>query len=94
MASPRDAAFDALIASNQRVEALLLADKEALGTKDAYDDAYFEAFFLKVKPILEERLGAAITATASVVISAWEQAGKPALKSGAPRPVQRVQRAR
>jgi hypothetical protein len=61
---------------------------------DAYDDAYFEAFFLKVKPMLEERLGAAITATASMIVSAWEQAGKPELKNGAPRPVQRVQRAR
>jgi len=92
--SPRDAAFDALLASNQLVAPLLAADKEAIGSKDAYDDAYFEAFFVKVKPMLEERLGAAITATASMIISAWEQAGKPDLKNGSPRPVQRVQRAR
>jgi hypothetical protein len=44
--------------------------------------------------MLEERLGAATTATASMIISAWEQAGKPDLKNGSPRPVQRVQRAR
>jgi hypothetical protein len=73
---------------------LLAADKEALGSRDAYDDAYFEAFFLKVKPILEERLATAITATAAIVVSAWEQAGRPELKNGAPRPVQRVQKAR
>ena len=94
VASPRDAAFNALIASHQLVVPILAADKEAIGGRDAYDDAYFEAFFLKVKPILEERLGAAITATASMVVSAWEQAGKPDLKNGTPRPVQKVQRAR
>jgi hypothetical protein len=94
IASPRDAAFDALLASYQLVTPLLAADKEALGGKDMYDDAYFEAFFLKVKPILEERLSAAISATASIVIGAWEQAGRPELENGAPRPVQRVQRAR
>ena len=93
VASARDAAFDALLASHQLVAPVLLADKEALGTKEVYDDAYFEAFFAKVKPILEERLAAAITATASIVVSAWEQAGKPELKNGAPRPVQRVQKA-
>jgi hypothetical protein len=94
IASPRDAAFDALLASHEFVAPLLAADKEALGSRDAYDDAYFEAFFLKVKPILEERLATAITATAAIVVSAWEQAGKPELKNGAPRPVQRVQKAR
>ena len=34
---------------------------------------------MKVKPVLEERLSAAITATASVIVSAWEQAGRPSL---------------
>jgi len=34
---------------------------------------------MKVKPLLEERLSAAITATASVIVSAWEQAGRPSL---------------
>jgi hypothetical protein len=94
VASARDAAFDALLAGHQQVAPLLAADKEALGSKDAYDDAYFEAFFQKVKPVLEERLGAAMTATASMIVSAWEQAGKPELKNGSPRPLQRVQRAR
>ena len=93
IASARDAAFDALLASHRLVAPLLLADKEAVGTRDAYDDAYFEAFFSKAKPILEERLAAAITATASIVVSAWEYAGKPELKNGAPRPVPKVQKA-
>ena len=89
----RDAAFDALLASHQLVDPLLRADKEAIGNRDAYDDVYFEAFFMKAKPVLEERLASAITATASLVLGAWEQAGKPDLRNGEPRPVQRVQRA-
>ena len=92
VASARDAAFDALLASHQLVAPMLAADKEAIGSKDAYDDVYFEAFFQKVKPMLEERLAAAITATASMIVSAWEQAGKPELKNADPRPVQKVQR--
>src|SRR5207302_9896542 len=47
-ASARDFAFELLLASNQRVEALLKADKDAIGSKETYDDAYFEAFFQKV----------------------------------------------
>jgi len=36
-----------------------------------------------VKPLLEERLSAAITATASVIVSAWEHAGRPVVKDPA-----------
>ncbi len=84
-ASPRDFAFDELLASFQKVDAVLKADKEALGDKDTYDDAYFEAFFTKVKPLLEERLSAAVTATASVIVTAWEQAGRPSLTTSVKR---------
>lgn len=89
-ASARDAAFDALLASYQLVPQLLKADKEALGAKDTYDDAYFDAFFTKVQPMLEQRLAASITATAAIVIGAWAQAGRPALKLEIVRPPQKV----
>jgi hypothetical protein len=92
MPSPRDAAFDALLTSNRLVDAVLRADREAIGSRDVYDDAYYEAFFMKVRPLLEERLAAATTATASMIVSAWEQAGRPVLKNGDARPLQRVQR--
>ena len=77
--APRDFAFDTLISSFLKVDGLLKADKDALGAKDTYDDAYFEAFFTRVKPMMEAQLSAAITATASVITSAWEQAGRPNL---------------
>ena len=92
--SPRDYAFDTLLASFQKVDALLKADKDAIGAKDTYDDAYFEAFFTNVKPMLEAQLSAAVTSTASVIVSAWEQAGRPTLYPKVTRQPQKVQRAR
>jgi hypothetical protein len=88
----RDAAFDALLASHQLVDRLLTADREAIGSKDTYDDAYFEAFFVKVQPVLERRLAESITATAGVIIGAWQAAGKPAPALNGARPVQKVRK--
>ena len=88
----RDFAFDALLESYRLVEPLLDADKEAIAGKDSYDDDYFEKFFARVKPMLEKRIADAITATASVVVGAWEAAGKPALTTEIPRTVQKVKK--
>jgi hypothetical protein len=90
--NPRDAAFDVLLESYQLVQPLLDADREAIAGKDTYDDDYFEKFFAKVKPMLEKRIGESITATASVIVGAWEAAGKPALKSEMPKTVQKVRK--
>ncbi len=92
--SARDVAFEQLMTSNQLVPVILAADKDAAAGREFYDDTYFEAFFQKMKPMLEERLSTAISATASLITSAWEQAGKPELKNGAPRPVEKVERTR
>ena len=56
----RDAAFDVLLASYQLVDPILKADSEAIAGKDVYDDEYFEKFFLKVRPILEQRIAESI----------------------------------
>ncbi len=92
MASPRDAAFDALLDSHQLVASLLDADREAAGGRKQYDDAYFEAFFAKGKPLLERRVSEAITATASLIVGAWAQAGKPELGNEKARPVQSLRK--
>ena len=92
IANARDFAFDTLIASNQLVDAIIQADKDAAAGKDVYDDGYYETFFNKVKPIIERRLSEAITATAGLIMGAWEQAGKPALTVAPVRPVQRIRR--
>jgi hypothetical protein len=85
----RDAAFDSLLASYQLVDPILKADREALAGRDAYDDVYFEKFFTAVQSILERQLSGAITATASVIIGAWDQAGRPPMRLTDVRPVQR-----
>ena len=90
VASARDFAFEELLKSFQNVAPLLAADKEAIAGKDTYDDEYFDKFFAKVQPMFEERLSAGITATASMIMSAWDAAGRPALKTDIPATVQKV----
>ncbi len=80
----RDFIFDTLLESSQLAAAVLAADKEAIGDRDLYDDRYFETLFVRTRPVLEKRLNDAITAVASVIASAWEQAGKPPLAATAP----------
>jgi hypothetical protein len=92
LAAPRDRAFEVLLASNQLVPALLAADKSAIGANDAYDNAYFDRFLQNARPLLEQQLARAITETASLILGAWEQAGKPALRTEIPQPVQKVRR--
>ena len=86
----RDAAFDALLSSYKLVDSILKADDAARQGKETYDDEYFERLFTTVRPILEQRLGEAITATAGLIMGAWEQAGRPVLKPAGPRPPQKI----
>ena len=90
--NPRDAAFAVLLASHPLVDPIVKADTAAAAGKDTYDDDYFETFFTAVRPILEQRLGEAITATAAVIIGAWEQAGRPVVKMEGARPVQTIKK--
>lgn len=92
--NPRDAAFDTLVAGFALVDPLLQADREAIAGKDTYDDEYFERFFVKVQPILERTLSEAVSATAGVIIGAWQQAGRPALRLREARPPEKVRGAR
>jgi hypothetical protein len=84
VASARDLVFDSLTTGFASVQPILAADKAAIGTRDTYDDAYYAAWFEKVKPILEERLAASITAVASAITSAWEQGGRLPLPAADP----------
>ena len=86
VANPRDFMFDTLIEGTTLTPPILAADLKALGSGDLYDDAYFEAFLVASQPILERRLGEAISATAAMLTGAWEAAGKPAAPVTPPRP--------
>src|SRR4029077_1364323 len=46
ISSVRDYVFDTMLASYQKVDDILKADKEAIGTKDTYDDENCEACFV------------------------------------------------
>jgi hypothetical protein len=91
VSSTRDFIFEVALSSHQLVPQILAADRAAIGAKDTYDDEYFEKFFTAIRPVLEQQLARSITATASVIVSAWTQAGKPALHV-APHPVQKVRK--
>ena len=89
-ADPRDASFRVLLDSYQLVDGVLQADKQASAGKETYDDDYYEKFFAAVKPVLDRRISEAISATASLIIGAWEAAGRPAVPIQQSRPVEKV----
>ena len=84
IANERDFIFETLLESSQLADDVLAADKKAIGNREVYDDEYFETLFAETRPILEKRLTDAITGVASIITSAWEQAGKPRLSANPP----------
>jgi len=88
--NPRDAVFEILLASYDLVPALLEADRAAVEGRTEYDNEYYEKFFARVKPVLERRVAESISATASLIVGAWEAAGKPPLRTDMPATVQKV----
>jgi hypothetical protein len=92
IAHPRDAAFEVLLTSYQLADQVLRADKQAVAGKDTYDDDYYEKFFVAVKPVLDRRLSESISATAGLIVGAWEAAGRPAVLLKQPRSLEKVAR--
>ena len=84
----RDVLFDVLLESYRSVAPLLSADREAARGGRTYDDRYFEAFFAGTRTLLERRLAGAATLTASLILSAWTDAGRPDLQRPSGRPSQ------
>ncbi len=80
----RELIFDSLVVSFSHVQAVLDADKAAVAGKDVYDDGYYDAFFAKVKPIVEQRLADSIGDVVGVITAAWIEAGRPAVPVEAP----------
>jgi len=91
IASPREFMFATLTDSFSFVQQILDADKAAAAGRDLYDDGYFSAFQTKAGPILEQRLADSISAVASLITSAWIEAGRPAIveQPRTPRPIRR-----
>jgi hypothetical protein len=86
----RDAAFETLLASHQLVPRLLRADSEAAAGGQTYDDQYFDRFLANAQSLLEQQLAGSIAATAALITGAWQQAGRPAVRTAIRPPLQRV----
>jgi hypothetical protein len=82
---PRDFVFETLLASNRLANAVLESDRRAASGRDFYDDAYFKVFEDEQFGALERRINDSITAVASLVIGAWEAAGRPVVPPSRPR---------
>ena len=76
---PRGFIFDALLEDTKLAPAVLKSDRDAIGDRDSYDDAYYAAFFAANKAVMERRLNDSIGAIAAMIAGAWEAAGKPAI---------------
>jgi hypothetical protein len=84
--------FERLLEGTQLVPALLQSDRTGIADRDAYDDAYYEAFFAANKAVMERRLNEAIAGVAAAIAGAWEAAGRPAVPLNPPAPPQRRRR--
>jgi hypothetical protein len=89
----REFMFETLTESFSNVDAILAADRDAVQGRTLYDDGYFGIMFGRTGPIMEKRLSAAVSGVASLIMSAWIEAGRPALPVTAPpsppRPIRR-----
>lgn len=92
VSNPRDFMFEVLLASNRAAANVFESDRQATAGREFYDDGYFEAFGKGTLPTLERRLNDSITAVASMIVSAWEQAGKPAIPAEPARTPRRIRR--
>ena len=82
---PRDFIFNTLLASNRLAEAVLESDRRAAAGSDFYDDTYYAAFEKEQMTALERRINDSITAVASLIVGAWEAAGRPGIPPPRPR---------
>ncbi|MBI2187852.1 MAG: hypothetical protein HYU37_12175 [Acidobacteria bacterium] len=94
VANAREFVFDRLLEGTRLVPAVLQHDREAIASRDVYDEAYFAAFFAATRPILERRLSEAAATSAAMIAGAWDAAGRPAVPVDLPRPAPQRRRVR
>lgn len=79
IADPTDHAFDACLSAHSWLEVILLADRNARLETRGYNDEYFDRFYNLVAATLIRQLSDAATDVGSYWMTAWTNAGKPAL---------------
>ena len=76
---PTDHAFEACLGAHSWLETILLADRNARAGLPAYTDEYYDRFYNQAAAILIRQLSDAATDVGSYWLTAWNNAGRPAL---------------
>ena len=76
---PTDHAFDACLSAHRWLESILLADRNAFRGENSYTDEYYDRFYNEAGAILIRQLSDAATDVGSFWLTAWNNAGRPAL---------------
>jgi len=79
ISDPTDHAFDACLSAHRWLESLLLADRNAFRGENSYTDEYYDRFYNEAGAILIRQLSDAATDVGSFWLTAWKNAGSPAL---------------
>jgi hypothetical protein len=79
ISDPTDYAFEACLRSHSWLETILLADRNARRGPNSYNDEYFDRFYNQAAAILIRQLSDAATDVGSFWLTAWNNAGRPAL---------------
>jgi hypothetical protein len=81
ISDPTDHAFDVCLSSHSWLEGILLADRNAYlaGKPYSYNDEYFDRFYNQTAAVLIRQLSDASTDVGSYWLTAWNNAGRPAL---------------
>jgi hypothetical protein len=76
---PTDHAFESCLSAHSALETILLADRNARTASKAYNDEYFDHFYNLTAATLIRQLSDASTDVGSYWLTAWTNAGKPAV---------------
>jgi hypothetical protein len=79
ISDPTDHAFEMCLDSHAWLENILIADRRARQGLPDYNDEYFDRFYSQAGAILVRQISDAATDVGSYWLTAWENAGRPAL---------------
>jgi hypothetical protein len=79
IADPTDHAFESCLSAHAALETILLADRNARAGTKSYNDEYFDHFYNMTAATLIRQLSDASTDVGSYWLTAWTNAGKPAV---------------
>jgi hypothetical protein len=79
ISDPTDHAFDSCLSAHSQVESILLADRDAKKGLTSYTDEYYDRFYNLTAASLIKQLSEASTDVGSYWLTAWINAGRPAL---------------